>query len=202
MEAENRFLGLFDDFRQTLVNHRPIQISPAGAFDQMNGPHVVNGLPALLVHEAGLLSAGAAIFTDNEQSPKQHFFQEFSRCHMLRLTNRFDFQFRRRFLDCRPEEPRGAVSTREVRNLSLPHQFLDGGFRRQTEPFGQLQFIVSAKELRARRSEDVKAGRPKRGIVKRVVVGVKAALQTDAVQVKQGGYNGPGVKAAGKRKTH
>jgi len=59
---------------------------------------------------------------------------------------------------------------------------------------------VSAKELRARRQEDVKAGRPKRGIVKRVVVGLKAALKTDAVQAKQGGYNGPGERARVKAK--
>ncbi len=59
---------------------------------------------------------------------------------------------------------------------------------------------VSAKELRARRLEDVKAGRPKRGIVKRVVVGLKAALKTDGVQAKQGGYNGPGERARLKEK--
>jgi hypothetical protein len=59
---------------------------------------------------------------------------------------------------------------------------------------------VSAKELRDRRAEDVKAGRPKRGIIEKVVVGVKAALQTDSLQAKQGGYNGPGERARLKRK--
>lgn len=49
---------------------------------------------------------------------------------------------------------------------------------------------VSMKEARARREADVKGGRPKRSVAQRVAVSVKAALQTDRVQVKQGGYAG------------
>ena len=49
---------------------------------------------------------------------------------------------------------------------------------------------VSMKEVRARSLADVKAGRPKRSIVERATLSVKAALQTDRVQVKQGGYAG------------
>lgn len=49
---------------------------------------------------------------------------------------------------------------------------------------------VSMKEVRARRESDVKGGRPKRSVTQRVAVSVKAALQTDRVQAKQGGYAG------------
>ena len=59
---------------------------------------------------------------------------------------------------------------------------------------------VSANELRARRAEDVKAGRPKRGVLERAVVGVRAALRTDAAQAKQGGFNGPAVRAVQRKK--
>jgi hypothetical protein len=43
---------------------------------------------------------------------------------------------------------------------------------------------VSVKQVRERREQDLKAGRPVRGVVQRVAMGIKAALQTDAVQAK------------------
>lgn len=49
---------------------------------------------------------------------------------------------------------------------------------------------VSMKQIRERRAADVKGGRPKRNVAQGVAVSVKAALQTDRVQVKQGGYAG------------
>jgi hypothetical protein len=61
---------------------------------------------------------------------------------------------------------------------------------------------VSMREVRARREMDLKAGRPKRGVVERVKVSIKAALKTDREQMRQGGYAGPYVDAQlrGKRK--
>jgi len=50
---------------------------------------------------------------------------------------------------------------------------------------------VSARQVRERYNQELKAGRPKRGIVKKIIVSVKAGLKTDAVQAKQGGYAGP-----------
>ena len=50
---------------------------------------------------------------------------------------------------------------------------------------------VSVREVRERYQQDLKAGRPKRGLVKRAVASVKAALKTDAAQAKLGGYAGP-----------
>lgn len=59
---------------------------------------------------------------------------------------------------------------------------------------------VSVKQVKARREQDLKAGRPARNLVEKVAVGIKAAMKTDAIQVKQGGYAGPHVKAKGRRK--
>ncbi len=53
---------------------------------------------------------------------------------------------------------------------------------------------VSVREVRARRDEDVKAGRPARNLMKRVLVGLAAAAETDAEQAKLGGFAGPYVK--------
>ena len=49
---------------------------------------------------------------------------------------------------------------------------------------------VSVREVRARIERQVKAGRPRRGLVQRTVASVKAALKTDAAQAKLGGYAG------------
>lgn len=47
---------------------------------------------------------------------------------------------------------------------------------------------VSMREVRERREMDLKAGRPRRNLAQYLVVGVKAALNADAGQLKQGGY--------------
>jgi len=59
---------------------------------------------------------------------------------------------------------------------------------------------VSANQVTERREQDLKAGRPARNLVQKVAVGVKAALKTDAVQAKQGGFAGPYEKAKSRRK--
>ena len=50
---------------------------------------------------------------------------------------------------------------------------------------------VSAREVRERYRSELKAGRPKRGVVKTVAVALKALVETDTNQAKQGGYAGP-----------
>ena len=59
---------------------------------------------------------------------------------------------------------------------------------------------VSVKEVKYRREQDLKAGRPARNLARKVTVGIKAALKTDAVQAQQGGFAGPYQKAKGRRK--
>jgi hypothetical protein len=59
---------------------------------------------------------------------------------------------------------------------------------------------VSVREVRERIERQVKAGRPKRGLVQRTVASVKAALKTDAAQAKLGGYAGPYEKAKRRKK--
>ena len=59
---------------------------------------------------------------------------------------------------------------------------------------------VSVREVRERYHQELKAGRPKRGLAQSAVASVKAALKTDAAQVKLGGYAGPYEKAKRKRK--
>lgn len=54
---------------------------------------------------------------------------------------------------------------------------------------------VSMREVCERNTQDLKAGRPGRGIGKRATASIKAALQTDKVQGKLGGYAGPYVRA-------
>jgi len=59
---------------------------------------------------------------------------------------------------------------------------------------------VSMKEVRARREMDLKAGRPPRNVVQQVVMGVKAAVKHDKLQMKLGGFAGPYEKAKAKRR--
>lgn len=59
---------------------------------------------------------------------------------------------------------------------------------------------VSVREIRDRRQADVKAGRPKRGVVRRLAASLKAFAKTDKLQVAQGGFAGPYEKAKAKRK--
>jgi len=59
---------------------------------------------------------------------------------------------------------------------------------------------LSYSEVQERREQDIKAGRPRRSALERVVVGIKAAAKTDKMQAKQGGFAGPVEKAKRKRK--
>jgi hypothetical protein len=59
---------------------------------------------------------------------------------------------------------------------------------------------VSVREVRERYHQELKAGRPKRGLAQSAVASVKAALETDAAQAKLGGYAGPYEKAKRKGK--
>ena len=59
---------------------------------------------------------------------------------------------------------------------------------------------VSVREVRERYHQELKAGRPKRGLAQSAVASVKAALKTDAAQAKLGVYAGPYEKAKRKRK--
>lgn len=64
---------------------------------------------------------------------------------------------------------------------------MDGTFQRFT--FCGHHY-VSMKEVRVRAATEIKLGRPPKNPVKQVRNSVKAALQTDKVQAKQGGYAG------------
>jgi len=59
---------------------------------------------------------------------------------------------------------------------------------------------LSYVEVQERREQDIKAGRPRRGVLERVMVGLKAAAETDKTQLKQGGYAGPVHSPKRKRK--
>lgn len=61
---------------------------------------------------------------------------------------------------------------------------------------------LSFREVKARRVQDIKAGRPKRNILQKIANSVHAASLTDRLQAKQGGYAGPYVdkQIADKRK--
>jgi predicted XRE-type DNA-binding protein len=54
---------------------------------------------------------------------------------------------------------------------------------------------VSMREVGERYQQDLKAGRPRQNVGKRAAASVKAALKTDRVQAKLGGYAGPYVRA-------
>ena len=59
---------------------------------------------------------------------------------------------------------------------------------------------VSVREVRERYHQELKAGRPRRGLAQSAVASVKAALKTDAAQAKLGGFAGPYEKAKRKGK--
>ena len=64
---------------------------------------------------------------------------------------------------------------------------------------------VSAKEILARRDADVKAGRPKRGVGKRIAIAVKVVGAMDLAQAFQGGpfpAEEKGKKAKAGKKAH
>jgi hypothetical protein len=54
---------------------------------------------------------------------------------------------------------------------------------------------VSMRDVGERYQQELKAGRPPRGIGKRAVAAIKAGLKTDKAQAKLGGYAGPYVRA-------
>ena len=67
---------------------------------------------------------------------------------------------------------------------------------RKLKPFDFLgRRYVSMREVGQRYQQDLKAGRPRRSLGKQAAASVKAALKTDRVQLKLGGYAGPSVRA-------
>jgi hypothetical protein len=54
---------------------------------------------------------------------------------------------------------------------------------------------VSMREVGERYQQELRAGRPRKGVGKRAVASIKAALKTDIAQAKLGGYGGPYVRA-------
>jgi hypothetical protein len=67
---------------------------------------------------------------------------------------------------------------------------------RKLKPFDFLgRRYVSMREVGERYQRDLRAGRPRPGVGKRVVASIRAALKTDSAQAKLGGYAGPHVKA-------
>ena len=59
---------------------------------------------------------------------------------------------------------------------------------------------LSYAEVYERREADIKAGRPRRGILETMVVGLKAAAKSDKAQLKQSGFAGPVHNPKRKRK--
>lgn len=53
---------------------------------------------------------------------------------------------------------------------------------------------VSMREVGERYQQDLKAGRPRRGVGNRAVASIKAALKTDGAQAKRGGFRGPYIR--------
>ena len=67
---------------------------------------------------------------------------------------------------------------------------------RKLKPFDFLgRRYVSMREVGQRYQQDLKAGRPRLSLGKQAAASVKAALKTDRVQAKLGGYAGPYVRA-------
>src|SRR5438093_80322 len=59
---------------------------------------------------------------------------------------------------------------------------------------------VSMREVGERYQQELKAGRPRRGIGKCATAVIKAALKTDSAQARLGGYAGPYVRAQDRKK--
>lgn len=58
---------------------------------------------------------------------------------------------------------------------------------------------VSVREVQERYEQEIKAGRPKRGVLQRVVGSMRAAAKTDPVQARLGGFAGPYERAKRKK---
>ncbi len=54
---------------------------------------------------------------------------------------------------------------------------------------------VSMREIWERNRQELRAGKPPRPIGRRIAAQLKAAVQTDSLQARLGGYAGPAVKA-------
>jgi hypothetical protein len=54
---------------------------------------------------------------------------------------------------------------------------------------------VSMREIWERNRQELRAGRPPRAIGRRIAASLKAAVQTDSLQARLGGYAGPYVRA-------
>ncbi len=63
------------------------------------------------------------------------------------------------------------------------------GILKRFEFFGQV--YLSFREVSDRRKQDIKAGRPARGVWGVVKTALQTAAQTDRHQLKQGGFAGP-----------
>lgn len=50
---------------------------------------------------------------------------------------------------------------------------------------------LSFKDVQKRRRDEIRAGRPKGSVARRLAISIKGAVQTDPVQKAQGGYAGP-----------
>jgi hypothetical protein len=50
---------------------------------------------------------------------------------------------------------------------------------------------VSMRQIWERMQQELKAGRPRRPLVKRIGISLKAAAKHDALQMRQGGFQGP-----------
>ena len=59
---------------------------------------------------------------------------------------------------------------------------------------------VSVRQVGQRYQQDLKAGRPRLSVGRKALVGLKAALKTDRVQAKLGGFAGPYVRARDREK--
>ena len=53
---------------------------------------------------------------------------------------------------------------------------------------------LSFRQIKERRAQEVKSGRPKRNFLQKFGAGLHATALTDKLQVKQGGYAGPYVQ--------
>ena len=59
---------------------------------------------------------------------------------------------------------------------------------------------VSMREIWERNRQELRAGRPPRPVGRRIAASLKAAVQTDSLQARLGGYAGPYIRAGGKKK--
>lgn len=82
------------------------------------------------------------------------------------------------------------VSTRRIGEL------VELGKLRRFDFLGRT--YVSMREVRERREMDLKAGRPRRNLAQKVVASVKAAINADAGQLKQGGFTEYAARQKGK----